>query len=85
LAFGIGAVAAQQNLVNEGQALMKANGRNFGSVLNAMVKGERAYDQAAVEAALAQLDDTAKKLSTLYPASTKGLQPDGNYSLSPKI
>ncbi len=63
--FGIGAVAAQQDLVNQSKTLMKSNGKNLGGVLSPMVKGEKPYDQAAVDAALAQLDDTAKKLPTL--------------------
>ena len=50
-----------------------------------MVKGEKPYDQAAVDAALKQLEDTAKKLPTMFPASTKGLKPEGDYSSSPKI
>ncbi len=50
-----------------------------------MVKGEKPYDQAAVDAALAQLEDTAKKLPTLFPESIKGLKPEGDYSSSPKI
>jgi cytochrome c556 len=51
----------------------------------AMIKGEKPYDQAAVDAALAQLDDTANKLPTLFPESVKGLKADGDYSASPKI
>ena len=50
-----------------------------------MVKGEKPYDQAAVNAALTQLEDTAKKLPTLFPASIKGLKLEGDYSSSPKI
>jgi len=84
LVFGIGAVAAQQDLVNQVQVLMKGNGRNAGA-LAAMVKGEKPYDQATVDAALAQLDDTAKKLPTLFPDSAKGLKPEGNFSASPKV
>jgi cytochrome c556 len=64
---------------------MKGNGRNLGAVLTPMVKGDKPYDQAAVDAALAQFDDTAKKLPTLFPASVKGLKADGDYSSSPKI
>lgn len=85
LLLGNGVVIAQQDLVNEGQMLMKANGRNMGTVLSAMAKGEKPFDQAAVDAALAQFADTAKKLPTLYPDSTKGLKPPGDYSPSPKI
>lgn len=79
---GIGAVAAQQD---QSKALMKSNGKNLGGVLSPMVKGEKPYDQAAVTAALAQLDDTAKKLPGLYPDSLKSAKAEGDYSPSPKI
>ncbi|MDB5501038.1 MAG: cycF [Tardiphaga sp.] len=85
LLLGTGAVMAQQDVVKEAQNVMKANGKNLGGVLSAMAKGDKPYDQAAVDAALAQLDDTAKKLPTLFPESTKGLKPEGDYSASPKI
>lgn len=84
LLLGVGAVAAQQDVVNQVQTLMKGNGKNAGA-LSAMVKGDKPYDQATVDAALAQLDDTAKKLPALFPASTKGLKPEGDYSASPKV
>jgi len=84
LLLGAGAVMAQQDLVNQAQSVMKANGKNAGALV-AMVKGEKPYDQAVVDAALNQLQDTAKKLPTLFPASTKGLKPEGDYSASSKI
>ena len=85
LLLGVGGVAAQQDLVDQVQTLMKGNGRNAGA-LGGMVKGEKPYDQAAVDTALAQFDDTAKKLPTLFPASTKGLKPaTGDFSASPKV
>jgi cytochrome c556 len=84
LLLGVGAVVAQQDQVKQAQTVMKANGKNAGA-LAAMVKGEKPYDQTTVDAALAQLDDTAKKLPTLFPESTKGLKPDGDYYASPKI
>ncbi|BAM88551.1 cytochrome c, class II [Bradyrhizobium oligotrophicum S58] len=85
LLLGAGAVMAQQDLVKHSQDTMKANAKNLGGVLIAMVKGEKPYDQAAVNAALAQLDETAKKLPTMYPASVKGAKFEGDYSPSPKI
>lgn len=86
LLFSAGVVVAQQDLVKQRQDVMKANGKNLGGVLSAMAKGEKPYDQAAVDAALAQLDDTAKKLPTLFPESTKGLKPvESEFSASPKI
>ncbi len=81
--LGVGVVAAQD--ANQGRTVMKANGKAVGAVLAPMVKGEKPYDQAAVNDALAQLEDTAKKLPTLYPVSLKNAKPDGDYSPSPKI
>jgi cytochrome c556 len=85
LVLGASVVVAQQDVVNQTQTLMKGNGKNLAGVLSAMAKGEKPYDQAAVDAALVQLDDTAKKLPTLFPESVKGLKADGDYSSSPKI
>ena len=83
--LGIGAVAAQQDLIEQSHALMKANGKNLGGVLSPMVRGEKPYDQAAVDAALTQLDVTAKKLPSLYPASVKDVKQTSEYTPSPKI
>jgi cytochrome c556 len=84
LLLGVGVVAAQQDLVKHAQTFMKGNGKNAGA-LGAMVKGEKPYDQAAVDAALAQFEDTAKKLPTLFPASIKGHKAEGDYSASAKV
>ena len=84
LLLGMGAVWAQQDSAKEAQTLMKGNGKNAGA-MSAMVKGEKPYDQATVDSALAQFEDTAKKLPTLFPASAKGVKLDGDYSTSPKV
>lgn len=84
LLLGMGAVWAQQDSVKQAQTAMKGNGKNAGA-LSAMVKGEKPYDQATVDTALAQFEDTAKKLPTLFPASSKGVKLDGDYHPSPKI
>ena len=84
LAFSAGAVVAQQDQVKRTQAMMKDNGKNAGA-LSAMVKGEKPYDQSTVNAALAQFEDTAKNLPTLFPASMKGVKLEGDYDPSPKI
>jgi cytochrome c556 len=81
--IGVGAVMAQ-DAVKDAQAVMKANGKNAGA-LGAMVKGEKPYDQAAVDAAFAQFETTAKKLPTLFPASMKGMKLEGDYDASPKV
>lgn len=85
LVLSVGAGIAQQNVANETQATMKATGRALGAVLSPMVKGEKPYDQAAVDTALGQLETTAKKLPTMFPESIKGVKIEGDYSSSPKI
>ena len=84
LLLSLGAVWAQRDSVKQAQTVMKGNGKNAGA-LSAMVKGEKPYDQATVDTALAQFEDTAKKLPTLFPESAKGVKPEGDYSTSPKI
>jgi len=84
LLIGVGAVTAQQDQVKQTQAMMKGNGKNAGA-LAAMVKGEKPYDQAAVDAAMAQFEDTVKKFPTLFPDSIKGLKAEGDYSASSKV
>ncbi|PJG51013.1 cytochrome C [Bradyrhizobium forestalis] len=84
LLLGMGAVWADRDSIKEVQTLMKGNGKNAGA-MSAMVKGEKPYDQATVNSALAQFEDTAKKLPNLFPASAKGVKLDGDYSTSPKV
>ena len=84
LLLGTGVVVAQQDVLKHAQTFMKGNGKNAGA-LAAMVKGEKPYDQATVDTALAQFADTAKNLPTLFPESVKGLKAEGDYSTSPKI
>jgi cytochrome c556 len=62
LLLSVGAGIAQQDVVKQTQADMKGNGKALGGVLTPMVKGDKPYDQAAVNEALKVLDDTAKKL-----------------------
>ena len=84
LLLSLGGVMAEPDQVKDTQTIMKGNGKNAGA-LSAMVKGEKPYDQATVDAALAQFDDTAKKLPTLFPVSIKGKSFEGDYSPSAKI
>ena len=85
LLLSISAVVASQDVANQTQTTMKATGRALGAVLGPMFKGEKPYDQAAVDTALTQLADTAKKLPAMFPESIKGLKIEGDYSSSPKV
>jgi len=85
LLLGVSAVAAQQDIIDQSHAAMKANGKSLGGTLSPMARGDKPYDQAAVDAALTQLDESAKKLPTLYPASIKDVKQTSEYTPSPKI
>jgi cytochrome c556 len=84
LLLGVGVVAAQQNQVDKTQLAMKSNLKNAIS-LSDMAKGKQPYDQAAVNAALAELEDVAKRFPALFPDSIKGLKPKGDYYASSKV
>jgi cytochrome c556 len=70
LAFGATAVVAQSDAIGQRKALMKANNTN-GRMLSQMVRGSVPFDAAKVSAALAQFEDTAKKLPGLFPDNSK--------------
>jgi cytochrome c556 len=84
LLLSVGAVVAQQEVANQTQTTMKATGRAMGG-LAPMVKGEKPYDQAVVDTSLTQLEETAKKLPTMFPDSIKNLKIEGDYHSSPKV
>src|SRR5215475_7223223 len=84
LLLSLGGVMAEPDQVKDTQAMMKGNGKNAGA-LAAMIKGEKPYDQATVDAALKQFADTGKKLPTLFPESIKGKTFDGDYQPTDKI
>lgn len=85
LLLGVTAVAAQQDVIKHRQASMKELGRSLGGVLSPMVKGEKPYDQAAVDAALAKMEQVGASIPTLFPDDTKGMRGEGDYSPSPKV
>lgn len=82
--FGVHLASAQQDGSAPGRSQMTGNNEAIG-VLVTMAKGDKPYDQAAVDAALARLDECAKKLPTLYPESLRGTQADTRFSPSPKV
>ncbi len=66
-----GAVVAQQDVAVQQQNLMKAQGKNMYGVLLKMVKGETPFDQAAVNAALAELEVDVAKIPAVFTPNPK--------------
>jgi cytochrome c556 len=79
-AFGATAVIAQSDVIATRQELMKGNDRN-GRFLSQVVRGREPFDQAKVDAALAQFIETAQKLPSLFPDNSK----TGKTKATPKI
>jgi cytochrome c556 len=84
LLLGVGVVAAQQDQVDKTQLAMKSNLKSALTMVS-MIKGEKPYDQAAVTAALIELEDVGKRFPVLFPDSIKGLKPNGEYYASEKV
>ncbi len=84
LLLSSGLVSAQQDQVAKTQAAMKSNLKSA-LTLSGMVKGEKPYDQAGVDGAFVELEDVAKRFTSLFPESIKGLKPDGQYYASDKV
>ncbi|MFB9265821.1 c-type cytochrome [Bradyrhizobium erythrophlei] len=84
LALSAGAVIAQQDQVAQTQLAMKSNLKNAVTLYD-ITKGKAAYDQKAVDAALAELEDVAKRFPSFFPESIKGLKPKGDYYASTKV
>ena len=84
LLLGVGAVVAQANVAAQTQTTMKNNAKALGGLI-AIVKGEKPYEQATVDASFAVLEETAKKLPTLFPDNIKGVKIEGDYASSPKV
>lgn len=84
--LGISAVSAQQSDAPVAlQNLMRANGKSVYGDMSKMAKGDAPYDQATVDAALAQLEDAATKLPSMFPEAAKVAAPGARFKPSAKI
>jgi cytochrome c556 len=84
IALGLSAAIAQEDPIKARKALMKANG-DQAKILSDMSKGDKPYDQAAVQKAFATFQDAAAKMPGLYPDNTKGGDPSDQFNASPKV
>jgi cytochrome c556 len=85
LLFGIGAVMAQQEVAVQQQNLMKAQGKDMYGVFGKILKGEIPYDQAAVDAALADLEVQVTKIATTFTPNPKQDVKGASFGASQKI
>jgi cytochrome c556 len=85
LLLGVGAVMAQQDIAVKQDNLMRAQGKSMYGVILKMTKGEIPYDQKAVDAAIAQLEESVPTISSVFATNPKEDVVNATYGSSQKI
>jgi len=85
LLLGVGAVMAQQDIAVKQDNLMRAQGKSMYGVFLKMTKGEIPYDQKAVDAAIAQLEESAPTIASVFTPNPKEDVVNATYGSSQKI
>jgi cytochrome c556 len=85
LLLGAGAVMADQKIAVQQDNLMRGQGKSMYNVIGKMVKGDIPYEQAAADAAIADLEQSVAKIATVFTPNPKEDVKDATYGASPKI
>ena len=85
LLLGAGAVMAQQDIAVKQDNLMRAQGKSMYVVILKTVKGEIPYDQKAIDAAIAQLEESVPTIATVFSTNPKEDVVNATYGSSQKI
>jgi cytochrome c556 len=85
LLLGVGAVMAQQEIAVKQDNLMRAQAKSLYTVMLKTAKGEIPYDQAAIDAALAQLEESVPTIPTVFATNPKEDVVNATYGSSQKI
>jgi cytochrome c556 len=85
LLLGAGAVMAQQDIAVKQDNLMRAQGKSMYGVISKTVKGEIPYDQKAIDAAIAQLEESVPTIPKVFATNPKQDVVDATYGSSQKI
>src|SRR3981081_1317475 len=85
LLLGAGAVMAQQDIAVKQDNLMRAQGKSMYGVILKAVKGEIPYDQKAIDAAIAQLEESAPTIANVFATNPKEDVVNATYGSSQKI
>ena len=83
--LGSGAVMADQKLAVEQDNFMRSIGKAVYVTMFKMGKGDLPYDQAAVDAAIAQLEADVPKIPALFKTNPKEQVVNATYGSSEKI
>jgi cytochrome c556 len=85
LLLGVGAATAQQDVAVKQDNLMRAQAKSLYTVMLKMVKGEIPYDQAAVDAAIAQLEASVPTIADVFATNPKQDVVNATYGASQKV
>jgi cytochrome c556 len=85
LLLGVGTVMAQQDVAVKQDNLMRAQGKSVYVVMLKTVKGETPYDQKAIDAAIAQLEQSVPTIPTVFATNPKEDVVNATYGSSQKI
>jgi cytochrome c556 len=85
LLLGVGAATAQQDVAVKQDNLMRAQAKSLYTVMLKMVKGEVPYDQAAVDAAIAQLEASVPTIADVFATNPKQDVVNATYGASQKV
>lgn len=83
--LGATAVSALQDIAEQQDKLMKTLARPIYGVLGRTVRGQSAYDQAAIDAALVQLEENVGKIANVFATNPKEDVFGADYGSSQKI
>lgn len=85
LVLGASAVMAQQDVAVKQDNLMRAQAKNLYTVILKMTKGDIPYDQKAVDAAIAQLEESVPTIPSVFATNPKEDVVNATYGSSQKI
>lgn len=83
--LGAGAVLAQQNIAVQQDNLMRGQAKSLYETILKTVKGEIPYDQAAVDSAIAQLEESVGKIADTFKPNPKQHVVNAKYGASQKV
>ena len=85
LLLGVGAVMAQQEIAVQQDNLMRGQAKSLYGVIQKTAKGEIPYDQAAIDGAIAQLEESVSKIAVVFKPNPKQDVVNSTYGASQKI
>ena len=85
LLLGSSAVLADQKLAVDQDNLMRALAKSMYTVIGKMVRGDIPYDQAAVDAAIAELETDVPRIPATFKDNPKEQVVNANYGASSKV